>query len=39
MAAQDVDDFLEDELISQYVSFPPEVVAALEQVNVLLYCF
>ena len=33
MATQEMDDFLEDELISQYVTFPPEVVAALEQVH------
>lgn len=33
MANQEMDDFLEDELISQYVTFPPEVVAALEQVT------
>nr|CAG4650778.1 EOG090X024P [Simocephalus serrulatus]SVE94101.1 EOG090X024P [Simocephalus serrulatus] len=32
MAAQDVDDFLDDELINQYIVFPPEVIAAIDQV-------
>jgi len=33
MAAQEVDDFLDDELVNQYIVFPPEVIAAIDQVN------
>lgn len=32
MAAQEIDDFQDDELINQYIVFPPEVVAAIDQV-------
>nr|SVE79980.1 EOG090X024P [Daphnia magna] len=32
MAAQDVDDFLDDELVNQYITFPPEVIAAIDLV-------
>ncbi|EFX86362.1 hypothetical protein DAPPUDRAFT_313250 [Daphnia pulex] len=32
MAAQEVDDFLDDELVNQYIVFPPEVIAAIDQV-------
>nr|SVE77464.1 EOG090X024P [Daphnia lumholtzi]SVE78094.1 EOG090X024P [Daphnia lumholtzi] len=32
MAAQDVDDFLDDELVNQYIIFPPEVTAAIDLV-------
>ncbi|EFX62721.1 hypothetical protein DAPPUDRAFT_336536 [Daphnia pulex] len=32
MAAQGVDDFLDDELVNQYIVFPPEVIAAIDQV-------
>ena len=33
MAAQDNDDFLEEELIGQHIVFPPEVIEALDKVN------
>lgn len=36
MATQDLDDFLDDELINQYIVFPPEVIAAIDQVGLLL---
>ncbi len=39
MAAQDADDFLDDELINQYIVFPPEVTAAIDQVNTQLLIF
>ena len=33
MAAQDVEDFLEaDDLLNQNINFPPEVIAAIDQV-------
>lgn len=35
MAAQEVDDFLDDELVNQYIVFPPEVIAAIDQVECL----
>jgi hypothetical protein len=35
MAAQEVDDFLDDELVNQYIVFPPEVIAAIDQVEYL----
>ena len=35
MATQDNDDFLEEELVGQHIIFPPEVIAALDQVYVL----
>ena len=32
MATQDIDDFLEDDLLNQHIAFPPEVLAAIDQV-------
>ena len=33
MATNDVDDFLEDETFNQFIAFPPEVISAIDQVN------
>jgi hypothetical protein len=35
MAAHEVEDFLDDELVNQYIVFPPEVIAAIDQVEYL----
>lgn len=35
MATHDVDDFLEDETFNQFIAFPPEVISAIDQVNIL----
>ena len=39
MAAQDADDFLDDELINQYIVFPPEVISAIDQVCFIIVIF
>jgi len=37
MATHDVDDFLEEETFSQFIAFPPEVISAIDQVNIIYH--
>lgn len=32
MAGQEIEDFLDEEWLNEHIDFPPEVVAAIEQV-------